>query len=137
MGVRRFLGMVYIAFSFIPWILYWILSGFGFGFSVLLALIASIAILVPQIRRREYYLMDEPTSALDPISAARIETLIRRLAEDYTIIIVTHSMQQAARISDYVAFLYMGELIEYGPTKDIFENPRSELTERYITGKFG
>ena len=129
--------MVYIAFSFIPWILYWILSGFGFRFSVLLTLTASIAILVPQIRRREYYLMDEPTSALDPISAARIETLIRRLAEDYTIIIVTHSMQQAARISDYVAFLYMGELIEYGPTKDIFENPRSELTERYITGKFG
>ncbi|MEM2868721.1 MAG: phosphate ABC transporter ATP-binding protein PstB [Candidatus Bathyarchaeia archaeon] len=85
----------------------------------------------------EVLLMDEPTSALDPISAAKIEALIRKLAEDYTIIIVTHSMQQAARISDYVAFLYMGELIEYGPTKDIFENPRSELTERYITGKFG
>ncbi|MEM1997564.1 MAG: phosphate ABC transporter ATP-binding protein PstB [Candidatus Bathyarchaeia archaeon] len=85
----------------------------------------------------EVLLMDEPTSALDPISAARIEALIRKLAEDYTIIIVTHNMQQAARISDYVAFLYMGELVEYGPTKDIFENPRSELTERYITGKFG
>lgn len=85
----------------------------------------------------EVLLMDEPTSALDPISAAKIEALIRKLAEDYTVIIVTHNIQQAARISDYVAFLYLGELIEYGPTKDVFENPSSELTERYITGKFG
>lgn len=85
----------------------------------------------------EVLLMDEPTSALDPISAAKIEALIRKLAEDYTVIIVTHNIQQAARISDYVAFLYLGELVEYGPTKDVFENPSSELTERYITGKFG
>lgn len=85
----------------------------------------------------EVLLMDEPTSALDPISAAKIEMLIRKLAEEYTIVIVTHNMQQAARISDYTAFLYLGELIEYGPTKEIFESPRNELTEKYITGKFG
>ncbi|MCX8171709.1 MAG: phosphate ABC transporter ATP-binding protein PstB [Candidatus Bathyarchaeota archaeon] len=85
----------------------------------------------------EVLLMDEPTSALDPISAAKIEALIRKLAEDYMVIIVTHNIQQAARISDYVAFLYLGELVEYGSTKDVFENPSSELTERYITGKFG
>lgn len=85
----------------------------------------------------EVLLMDEPTSALDPISAAKIEMLIRKLAEEYTIVIVTHNMQQAARISDFTAFLYLGELIEYGQTKEIFENPRNELTEKYITGKFG
>lgn len=85
----------------------------------------------------EVILMDEPTSSLDPISAAKIEALIRRLAEDYTVVIVTHNVQQAARVSDYVAFLYLGELVEYGPTKDTFENPENELTERYITGKFG
>lgn len=85
----------------------------------------------------EILLMDEPTSALDPISAAKIEALIRKLAENYTVIIVTHNIQQAARVSDYVAFFYLGELIEYGSTKDVFENPRNELTERYITGKFG
>lgn len=84
----------------------------------------------------EVLLMDEPTSALDPISASKIETLIRRLAEDYTVIIVTHNIQQAARVSDYVAFLYLGELVEYGLTKDIFEKPRKKLTEEYITGKF-
>lgn len=82
-------------------------------------------------------LMDEPTSALDPIAAAKIEMLIRMLAEKYTIVIVTHNMQQAARVSDFVAFLYLGELVEYGPTANVFENPRNELTERYITGKFG
>jgi phosphate transport system ATP-binding protein len=81
--------------------------------------------------------MDEPTSALDPISAAKIEMLIRSLAKDYTVVIVTHNMQQAARVSDYTAFLYLGELVEYGPTKQIFEKPRSELTEKYITGGFG
>ncbi|MEM3506363.1 MAG: phosphate ABC transporter ATP-binding protein PstB [Nitrososphaerales archaeon] len=85
----------------------------------------------------EVLLMDEPTSALDPISAARIESLIKKLAEDYNVIIVTHNIQQAARLSDYVAFLYLGELIEYGPTKNVFESPKNELTERYITGKFG
>ena len=85
----------------------------------------------------EVILMDEPTSALDPTAAAKIEQLIRVLAEDYTVIIVTHNMQQAARVSDFTAFLYLGRLVEYGSTKDIFENPRSELTEKYITGEFG
>ena len=82
-------------------------------------------------------LMDEPCSALDPIATAKIEMLIRMLAKDYTVVIVTHNMQQAARVSDYTAFLYIGELIEYGTTKDIFENPKSVLTEKYITGEFG
>ena len=85
----------------------------------------------------EVLLMDEPTSALDPISSAKIEVLIRELAKDYTIIIVTHNMQQAARVSDYIAFLYLGELIEYGPTRQIFENPKNELTGKYLTGGFG
>jgi phosphate transport system ATP-binding protein len=85
----------------------------------------------------EVLLMDEPCSALDPLATARIEELIRMLAEEYTVIIVTHNMQQAARVSDYTAFLYLGELVEYGSTKDIFENPESELTEKYITGEFG
>lgn len=85
----------------------------------------------------EVLLMDEPTSALDPISSAKIEILIRELAKDYTIIIVTHNMQQAARVSDYTAFLYLGELIEYGPTRQIFENPKNELTEKYLIGGFG
>jgi phosphate transport system ATP-binding protein len=83
----------------------------------------------------EVILMDEPTSHLDPISATKIEMLIRKLAENYTVVIVTHNMQQAARISDYVAFLYMGRLVEYGPTKEVFERPKNELTEIYITGK--
>jgi phosphate transport system ATP-binding protein len=81
--------------------------------------------------------MDEPCSALDPVATAKIEGLIRTLVENYTVIIVTHNMQQAARVSDYTAFLYLGELVEYGATKDIFENPKSELTEKYITGEFG
>lgn len=85
----------------------------------------------------EVLLMDEPCSALDPIATAKIEDLIRKLAENYTIIIVTHNMQQALRVSDFTAFLYLGELIEYGPTKQIFEKPKNELTRRYITGKFG
>ncbi len=85
----------------------------------------------------EVILMDEPTSALDPTAAAKIEQLIRILAEDYTVVIVTHNMQQAARVSDFTAFLYLGKLVEYGSTKDIFENPKSELTEKYITGEFG
>jgi phosphate transport system ATP-binding protein len=85
----------------------------------------------------EVILMDEPTSALDPTAAAKIEQLIRVLITDYTVIIVTHNMQQAARVSDFTAFLYLGELVEYGSTKDIFENPKSELTEKYITGEFG
>jgi phosphate transport system ATP-binding protein len=85
----------------------------------------------------EVILMDEPCSALDPVATAKIEELIVSLKRDYTVVIVTHNMQQAARVSDLTAFLYVGELIEYGPTKDIFENPRSELTEKYITGRFG
>ena len=85
----------------------------------------------------EVLLMDEPCSALDPISTAKIEALIRKLAENYAIVIVTHNIQQAARVSDYTAFFYLGELIEYGPTRQIFENPKHELTERYLTGKFG
>lgn len=82
-------------------------------------------------------LMDEPTSALDPISTAKIEELIHHLKKDFTIIIVTHNMQQAARISDYTAFFYMGELIEFGGTKKIFTNPNKKQTENYITGRFG
>jgi phosphate transport system ATP-binding protein len=85
----------------------------------------------------EVILMDEPTSALDPTAASKIEQLVRVLAQDYTVIIVTHNMQQAARVSDCTAFLYLGKLVEYGSTKDIFENPKSELTEKYITGEFG
>lgn len=82
-------------------------------------------------------LMDEPTSALDPISTAKIENLIFELKEKYTIIIVTHNMQQASRISDYTAFFYLGELIEYNKTKTIFTNPEKKQTENYITGRFG
>ena len=85
----------------------------------------------------EILLMDEPTSALDPIASSKIEELVHTLKKDLTIITVTHNMQQAARVSDYTAFMYLGELVEYGPTKQIFENPQNELTERYISGKFG
>jgi phosphate transport system ATP-binding protein len=85
----------------------------------------------------EVILMDEPCSALDPAATAKIETLMRKLREDYTVIVVTHNLQQAARVSDYTAFLYVGQLIEYCDTENLFENPQSELTEKYITGKFG
>jgi phosphate transport system ATP-binding protein len=85
----------------------------------------------------EVILMDEPTSSLDPIASSKIEELIHNLKKDLTIIIVTHNMQQAARVSDLTAFMYLGELVEYGATKQIFENPQKELTERYISGKFG
>jgi phosphate transport system ATP-binding protein len=85
----------------------------------------------------EVLCMDEPASALDPISTAKIEQLIDRLKQDYTIVIVTHNMQQAARVSDYTAFMYLGKLIEFGPTKHIFENPTEKLTEDYISGRFG
>lgn len=85
----------------------------------------------------EIVLMDEPASALDPLATQRIEDLIYQLKQDYTILIVTHNMQQAARISDYTAFLHLGELIEYGPTDTIFTNPREERTEAYVTGRFG
>lgn len=85
----------------------------------------------------EVLLMDEPTSSLDPVASSKIEDLVHDLKQELTIIIVTHNMQQAARVSDFTAFMYLGELVEYGPTKTIFENPEKELTERYISGKFG
>jgi phosphate transport system ATP-binding protein len=85
----------------------------------------------------EVLLMDEPCSALDPIGTAKIEELIRQLKTEYTVIIVTHNMQQAARVSDYTAFLYLGKLVEFGPTEDLFERPKESLTEAYITGRFG
>jgi phosphate transport system ATP-binding protein len=85
----------------------------------------------------EVLLMDEPTSSLDPIGASKIEELVRILKDSVTIIIVTHNMQQAARVSDFTAFMYLGDLIEYGSTNQIFMNPEKELTERYISGKFG
>jgi len=85
----------------------------------------------------EVVLLDEPASALDPISTAHIEELIHELKVDYTIVIVTHNMQQAARVSDYTAYMYMGELIEFGDTDTIFTTPRQKATEDYITGKFG
>jgi phosphate transport system ATP-binding protein len=85
----------------------------------------------------EIILMDEPCSALDPIATAKIEDLIGELKKDYTVIIVTHNMQQAARVSDYTAYMYLGKMIEFGETKQIFEKPREELTENYITGRFG
>jgi len=85
----------------------------------------------------EVILMDEPCSALDPIATAKIEELIASLKSQYTVVIVTHNMQQAARVSDSTAFLYLGKLIEYGGTTQLFENPKEELTERYLTGKFG
>ncbi len=85
----------------------------------------------------EVLLMDEPTASLDPIATQKIEDLILQLKEEWTVIIVTHNMQQAARISDYTAFMYLGEMIEYGETTQIFENPQEKLMENYITGRFG
>ena len=85
----------------------------------------------------EVLLFDEPTSALDPISTANIENLLQELIKTVTIVIVTHNMQQAARVSDYTAFMYIGELIEFGETDTLFVNPKNKLTEEYITGRFG
>ena len=85
----------------------------------------------------EVILMDEPCSALDPISTAKIEDLIFDLKRNYTVILVTHNMQQAARVSDYTAFLYLGKLVEFDRTKKLFENPTQKLTENYISGRFG
>ncbi|WP_028535407.1 phosphate ABC transporter ATP-binding protein PstB [Paludibacterium yongneupense] len=87
--------------------------------------------------RPEVLLLDEPTSALDPISTAHIEELIHELKEDYTIAIVTHNMQQAARVSDFTAYMYLGEMVEFGETDAIFTAPKQKATEDYITGKFG
>jgi phosphate transport system ATP-binding protein len=85
----------------------------------------------------EVLLLDEPTSALDPISTAKIEELITELKEDYTVVIVTHNMQQAARVSDFTAFMYLGLLVEFGPTQMIFTSPTDRRTQDYITGRFG
>jgi phosphate transport system ATP-binding protein len=87
--------------------------------------------------RPEVILLDEPCSALDPISTAKVEELIEELANDHTIVIVTHNMQQASRASDFTAFMYLGELVEYGPTEQIFTAPSNKRTEQYITGRFG
>ncbi|WP_133479460.1 phosphate ABC transporter ATP-binding protein PstB [Cognatilysobacter segetis] len=87
--------------------------------------------------RPDVLLLDEPTSALDPISTSRIEQLVDELKRDFTIVIVTHNMQQAARISDFTAFMYLGELVEHGTTETIFSNPSKQQTEDYITGRFG
>jgi phosphate transport system ATP-binding protein len=94
--------------------------------------IARVIILKPDI-----ILLDEPCSALDPISTLRIEELLRTLRHEYTLVIVTHNMQQAARVSDYAGFMYLGQLIEFGKTNQIFTNPREKLTENYISGYFG
>ena len=85
----------------------------------------------------EVVLLDEPTSALDPISTAKVEELLHELKEDYTIAIVTHNMQQAARVSDFTAYMYLGELVEYGVTDELFIKPKRKETEDYITGRFG
>jgi phosphate transport system ATP-binding protein len=85
----------------------------------------------------EVLLLDEPCSALDPIATSKVEDLIRELRGDYSLMIVTHNMQQASRVSDYTAFLYLGRLIEYGPTADIFTRPKLKETESYVTGRFG
>jgi phosphate transport system ATP-binding protein len=82
-------------------------------------------------------LLDEPTSALDPISTAKVEELVGELKKDYTVAIVTHNMQQAARVSDFTAYMYLGELIEFGQTEQIFMKPNRQETEDYITGRFG
>jgi len=85
----------------------------------------------------EILLMDEPCSALDPVATLRIEALMRELARDYTILVVTHNMQQAARASDWTGFFWLGELIEYGPTERLFVQPEQKLTEDYLTGRRG
>ena len=85
----------------------------------------------------EVILMDEPCSALDPVSTARIEDLMFKLKERYTIVIVTHNMQQAARVSNFTAFLETGKLVEFGHTRNVFTNPREKRTEEYVTGRFG
>ncbi len=84
----------------------------------------------------EVILMDEPCSALDPIATAKIEKLVVELKKEYTVVIVTHNMQQASRVSEFTAFMYLGNLVEFGKTKDIFESPKNQLTEQYITGEF-
>lgn len=87
--------------------------------------------------RPEVILLDEPTSALDPIATLKIEELVAQLREQFTLLIVTHNMQQAARVSDFTAFMYLGEMVEYGPTQQLFTNPQKKQTEDYITGRYG
>ena len=87
--------------------------------------------------RPEVLLMDEPCSALDPIATAKIEELISALKGEYTVVIVTHNMQQAARVAEFTAFMYLGKLVEFGPTAEMFETPKEPLTEQYLTGRFG
>ena len=87
--------------------------------------------------RPEVLLMDEPCSALDPIATTKIENLIRKLRSDYTVVIVTHNLAQARRVSDYTAFLYLGKLVEFGPTAQVFDRPVEKLTENYVNGRFG
>jgi phosphate transport system ATP-binding protein len=94
--------------------------------------IARVLILKPEI-----ILLDEPCSALDPIATLKIEELLRMLRKEYALVIVTHNMQQAARVSDYTGFLYLGQLVEFGDTTQVFINPKEKLTENYITGRFG
>jgi phosphate transport system ATP-binding protein len=94
--------------------------------------IARVLILKPDI-----ILLDEPCSALDPVATLKIEELLRALRKEYSLVIVTHNMQQAARVSDYTGFMYLGQLIEFGDTDDIFTNPKEKLTENYISGRFG
>jgi phosphate transport system ATP-binding protein len=94
--------------------------------------IARVLILKPDI-----ILLDEPCSALDPVSTLKIEDLLRVLKQEYTLVIVTHNMQQAARVSDYTGFMYLGQLIEFGDTRQVFTNPKEKLTENYISGRFG
>ena len=89
------------------------------------------------VTKPEVLLMDEPCSALDPMATARIEELMQDLKKNYTIIIVTHNMQQAARVSDETGFMYLGELVEFGPTQEIFTTPKNKKTEDYITGRAG
>jgi ABC-type phosphate transport system ATPase subunit len=109
----------------------------GCGKSTLLRIFNRIYALYPKQVASGQVLLDEPTSALDPISTSRIEQLVEELKVDYTIAIVTHNMQQAARVSDFTAFMYLGDLIEHGPTETIFSNPSKRQTEDYITGRFG
>jgi phosphate transport system ATP-binding protein len=87
--------------------------------------------------RPEVLLLDEPTSALDPISSAKLEETVTRLKADHTIVIVTHNLGQAGRVSDYTGFMYLGELVEFGPTEDLFQRPATRRTSDYITGRFG
>jgi phosphate transport system ATP-binding protein len=94
--------------------------------------IARVLILKPEI-----ILLDEPCSALDPVSTLKIEDLLRVLKQEYTLVIVTHNMQQAARVADYTGFMYLGQLVEFGQTKQVFTNPKEKLTENYISGHFG